>query len=536
MKKNNLIIMILAVSLLQQPAVLHAQDYKVQKTGLYNDIMEQNVFYELTQPLRLNRLYRLIFNKKVRAANVNAFDEVGDSDFFVNRHARKALSQDELKKGAATTDGPKGKLKVFKGKSAGLHPGFFVKDENGDRFLLKFDDYDYLELTTGAEVVASRFYHAIGYHVPQYTVHSFTHEDISVEKGAKVVDRTGFKKPFTAEKLEENLLFIPREDNGNYRASASKFISGDLKGFWSFLDRREENPVDEVLHQDRREVRALVVFSSWLNNFDVRESNTLDTVITEKGQKVLRHYLIDFSASLGSAAGGAKPPMMTHEHLFDYGEIAKSFVSLGLRKKDWEKRLEMNEEIGERSPAVGYFDNLYFDPEKFKEQLPYYAFKNVSRADGFWAAKIIRSFSDEDIRAMVASGEYSNQEDADYISDVLIERRDMIAKYWFGESAPLDNFKFQNNHLSFEDLSVKYGFEQAASTTYHVEIVQVNGSKKKRAHRFATSDSSFAIDPDWSSSGQVDIFIRVSRNGEDLSPYVLVSVESDNLTGIRHQD
>jgi hypothetical protein len=535
MKKTILYLTIFSLSVIQLPVSAYSQEFKNQKTGLYNDVFEQNLFYEISQPLRLNRMYRLLFNKKVRAQNVNIYDEVPDSNFFNNRHSKKSLTHDELMRGVSVNEGPQGKLEIFKGKGTGLHPGFFVNDARGDKYLLKFDDYDHLELTTSSEVVVSRFYHAIGYNVPQYTVHSFAHEDIAVGEAATIVDRTGFKKTFTPDKLEEYLLFIPRDNDGNYRASASKFVDGDLKGSWSFLDRRKEDSADNILHQDRREVRALVVFSAWLNNFDVRESNTLDAVVEENGQKVLKHYVIDFSAALGSAAGGAKPPMFTHENMFDFGETFKSFISLGLREKDWEKRFEENGE-DERSPAVGYFDNLYFHPENFATQLPHYAFKNLSRADGFWAAKIINSFSDDDVRSLVKAGRYSDPEDEKYISQTLIERRDIIVRYWLGQSSALDHFVYANGSLSFEDLAVKKSYEKAESTTYQIDVVRVRGSKKEKVNSFSSQASLVSIEKDWfANADQIDLFIRTSR-GDKESPYVLVSLSNDSILGIRHQD
>ena len=535
MKKTIFYFMIFVLGLLPFLGVAEAQEFKEQKTGLFNDVFQQNIFYEATQPLRLNRMYRLLSHKKVRANDINIYDEVPDSNFFVNRHAKKTLSKAELVRGASVNDGPEGKLEIYKGKGAGLHPGFFVTDSRGDKYLLKFDDYDHLELMTGAEVVASRFYHAIGYNVPQYTVHSFAPEDIAVGEHSTVVDRTGFKKKFTADKLDEYLLFIPRDDQGNYRASASKFIEGDLKGYWSFLSRRKEDSSDTILHQDLRAVRALLVFSSWLNNYDVRESNTLDAVIDDGGKKVLKHYLIDFNAALGSAAGGAKPPMFSHENMFDYGETFKNFVSLGFRKQDWEKRYEENGEE-ERAPAIGYFDNLYFHPENFKTQFPHYVFKNLSRADGFWAAKIISSFSDDDIRALVSAGHYTHQEDADYISQTLIERRDIIVRYWFGESSALDHFIYNNNLLSFDDLAIKKGYEKAESTHYEIDVVRIQKSKKEKISSFSSQTNAIQIEKDWFANAEhVDLFIRTNRGSKE-SPYVLVSLSNETILNIHHQD
>lgn len=517
----------------------YAQEIKKQNTGLYRDIFDQNLYFEGTQILRLNRLYRVLFGKKLRAGNVNVFDEVPDSEFFVNRHGKERMSAAELARGFSETDGPSGMLTVYKGKTAGLHPGYFVTDASGEKYLLKFDSYDNLEMTTAAEVITSRIYHAIGYHVPQYTVSEFAPEMIQAGPDATTRDDTGFKKPLTEEMLQESLMFLPRTQNGNYRVSASKILKGEDKGYWAFLGRRKTDSADTVDHQDLREIRALRVFSSWVNNYDVRESNTIDMLIEEDGRKKLRHYLIDFSAAMGSAANGTKPPMFAHEHMIDYGETFKAFLTLGLLEKPWQRRWrEAREQDLVQSPAVGYFDNRYFEPGEFKLQLPYYAFKNLSRADAFWASKIIAAFTDDEIRAMVQAGKYSDRADEDTIVRILAERRDIIAKYWFSQSAPLDNFDYESKALVFEDLSVKYGYESAAGTEYIFDVIGKSGDKGTEITQIISDKPRLDIESAWfSSAPELNILIRVKRaNQSKPSPYVLVEMNSQNLLGIMHQD
>ena len=53
--------------------------------------------------------------------------------------------------------------------------------------------------------------------------------------------------------------------------------------------------------------------------------------------------------------------------------------------------------------------------------------------DAFWAAKQVAAFTDEEIRAIVQTGEYSDPRAADWIADCLIQRRDKIAAAWLGK-------------------------------------------------------------------------------------------------------
>ncbi len=514
-------------------------EIKKNQTGLYRDVFDQNIYYEGVQYFHLERLYRDLFHKKNRARNLNVFDEVPDSSFFTNRHARTKLSLEEIEQGYRETQGPdlSSNLMVIKGKFEGQYPGFFVKDARGDQYLIKFDGIEAPELATSAEVIASRLYYAIGYNVPQYTIAVVDSRKLVPAPEATVVDDTGFKKVLTSEKLTQYLLFIPQDANGHYRASASKVLTGVNKGNFSFAGRRKSDPEDRIDHQDRREIRTLQVFSAWLNNTDMRESNTLDMLVEENGRQVLRHYLIDFNLALGSGPQGVpKAPMLAHEYTMDYGEALKAFFTLGWWEKPWQKRWE---ESGQQieSPSVGYFDNRYFNPGRYKTQLPYYAFKDVTRADGFWAAKIIMSFTDEEIKMAVRAGQLSNSGDAERIAAVLAERRDMIGRYWFSKAAPLDSFELSETNLIFEDLAVKYGFEKKESSRYRVDVFRVEGKKSRKIETLETQDSSLDLSRWQADAETLELFIRPQRNGSKTAgSYVFVRLNRQGVTNIVHED
>lgn len=512
---------------------------KKQETALYRDIFDQNVYYEGTNYFHLERLYRGIFRKKTRSANVNLYDEVPDSPFFTNRHSRNRLSPSELEEGFKENSGPdiSGKLEVINGKFEGMHPGFFVRDSKGDRYLLKFDPMDFLELSTSAEVIASRFYHALGYNVPQYSLALISAAQLTPVEGAKIYDNSGFKKTLTPDKLEEYLLFLPQDLEGRYRASASKILEGENAGTFSLSGRRKDDPEDMIPHKDRREIRALRVFSSWLANYDLRESNTLTIVqANAQGKQSFKYYLIDFNTAFGSGTSDGKPPMTTYEYLFDYGEGAKAFLSLGLWEKPWQKKWRESGEKISGSPAIGYFDNRYFDPGKFKAQLPHFAFKDVTRADGLWAAKIIMAFTNEDIQALVKAGQFSDPKDLDTLSQILIERRDLIGRYWFAEANPLEGFDLSGNSLVFNDLAIDYGFETAENSIYFVQIFGKKGSKAKKIKSTQTNQVSIDLENSLSEFDGVDVLIRVTRKGGKPGPYVFVQISGGGIKRIVHED
>ena len=523
--------------------------YSKRDSALYRDAFDQNIYYEGTQYLHLERLSRGLTGVRKRAQDVNLYDEIPDSNFFTNRHGREQMSLDALKQGAAEGDKPgRGEhWTITKGKFQGITPGFFVRNEKGEKFLLKFDPMDSFEMATGAEAVTSRFLYALGYNVPEYSLVYFKKDQLGIQEGARIYDESGFRRKLTPDRLEEFLLFVPEsEDGASYRASASRFLSGEILGPMKLQGRRKEDTDDPVNHEDRREIRALQVFNAWLNNNDVREGNTLDVVQDRDGKSQIVHYLIDFNSGLGATPRGPKPPMFGHEHMVDYGEATKAFLSFGFWKKPWQKRWDGagRETV---SPAVGYFDNRELNPGRYKSQLPHFPFKDLGRADGFWAAKILMKFTDEEIGAIVSTGEFSKKEDEEYLTKTLIERRDVIARYWFAASCPLDEFELEeagggSYDIHFEDLRVRHGFVPKDGRTYLADVIVRKGNRELHLLRNEIHEPRLRIEAEWlREQPSFKVVLRTrSSDGRDWGPFVRVGIQSEagtaRLSEIFHQD
>jgi hypothetical protein len=135
----------------------------------------------------------------------------------------------------------------------------------------------------------------------------------------------------------------------------------------------------------------------------------------------------------------------------------------------------------------------------------------ATRADGFWAAKLLADFSDADIRAAVKAGEYENAEDAEAIIKTLIERRDIIVRYWFSRSSPLDQFEISGGKLSFKDLAVEKGFEPKGGTIYRAEVFSQE-KKGKKLGELESREPSITLDPSWAAAGSgVKVILRALR-------------------------
>jgi hypothetical protein len=113
-------------------------------------------------------------------------------------------------------------------------------------------------------------------------------------------------------------------------------------------------------------------------------------------------------------------------------------------------------------PGAGRLDFASFDPERWTTYTELAPFANRLPDDTFWAAKQVMAFTDEEIRAIVATGGYSHPATIAWITKCLIERRNTIGRIYFSQVLPLDRFRIENGALAFDDLAAIYGFQPPA--------------------------------------------------------------------------
>lgn len=397
------------------------------------------------------------------ALNTNTIDEVPNSHWFTNRIGRRTLTADELARGPDTSTGPRpGTWTVERGKPEGVMPGMRILDSSGVRYFIKFDPPEYRELATGAEVVATKLFHALGYHVPENYIAYVNREDLVIGEGARKEFDDGRRRPLTQRDLDIVLSRAAREPNGSYRVMASKALEGRPIGGFRFHGTRPDDPNDVVPHEARRELRGLRVFSAWLNHVDCKGSNTLDMVIDDAVGGVVRHHLIDFGSTLGSAGVMPREAWEGAEFIFAGRETLAGMVGFGLPTRRW-----MHARYPELD-AVGRFEAETFDPEAWKPRLPNPAFERTRPEDLFWAARRVAAFTDDQIRAAVDSGRYSDPRTAASLVESLIRRRDKIAHSWLNIVNPLvDVVLDARGALTFVNAAVQAGTAREP-TSYRV--------------------------------------------------------------------
>lgn len=439
------------------PIVWHEDDRRdvpkpePRAVGIIREVMDESVWYPLDRLFNPARaLRRIVGNPKTHpAANVNRLDEVPNSSWFTNRIGLFPMSPEVAARGPTRGNGPERPWTIISAKTEGLSPGFNVHDARGDIYLIKFDAPGFLGMASAAGVISGRILHAAGYNVPEDYVVTFPREELVLGPGVEFVPQLGPRRPMTEADVDAILHGVEQLPGGEWRALASKFLSGSPVGPFSWKGRRGDDPNDRVNHEDRRELRGMRMFAAWLCHFDLKQDNTLDMYVTEGSRHFLRHHFLDFASTLGSGANGSFE-LACFEHGADFPAMGGRVLSFGFQEDAWRK-LRRPSGLDE----VGFFESLLFDPIEFKPLTNNAAFANLSDRDGYWAAKIVSAFTDRHLEALVAEGEYRNPAAAEYVARTLGERRDKIARYWFERVPPLDFFVPEGTSIRFHDLGVE---------------------------------------------------------------------------------
>jgi hypothetical protein len=398
----------------------------------------------------------------IPAQAVNTLGEVPDSTWYTNRHRARRMTIEELVRGPGNSNAPstEGQWRITEAKTEGVTPGFTIKDVKGRTYQVKFDMPANAELGTGADVMGSKFFYALGYNTPENYIVYFTEERVVVDPQTKFIDHRGVERPMQQTDVEKILSVVPRDSRGRYRAIASLYVAGKPVGPFRYNGVRTDDPNDIVPHEHRRDLRGLKVFSAWLNHTDAKSLNSHDTLVEENGTRFIKHYLLDFSAAFGTDAFEPKSPRAGYVYMLDWPAAAKSFFTFGLyipryARADYPYKIE-----------AGRIESKVFDPDHWKSHYYNPAFSNCLPDDGFWAAKQVMAFTDEEIRALVGTAEYTSKEGNEYLARTMIERRDRIGREYFSQVLPVDNFRVLDGRLEFDDLGVKYGTHAQRQYSY----------------------------------------------------------------------
>ena len=434
--------------LAREPETQDASKVVEWEIGLTPDLL-QNLFTATGDPT-LN----------VRAQNVNTADEVPDSGWFTNRIYAKPLSVADITRGPLTADGPApGKWTVIRGKGAGVAPGFTVRDEQGTVWFVSFDGRDNPVAPTAALAVATRLFWAMGYFQVENHLTTIRRENVVADESA-TVRAHGKRRRMTAKDIDDVFDRAAKNADGSYRVIAGRAVPGRTVGGFKYFGTRPDDPNDIVPHEHRRELRALQVFGAWTNLVDMKAGNTLDTVITDNGRSVVRHYLQDVGSTFGTGALAPRDGDEGYEYLFEGPAMWKRLLTFGLFLSPWQT---VNYQ---EHPEIGQFEGDDFDPMDWKPRVPVAALRHARPDDTLWAALRVMAFSDDHIRAAVKTGNFTDPAAEKLLGDILIKRRDKIGRTYFSRINPLARFELTDSGLTFENPAVKAGLADAPRGGY----------------------------------------------------------------------
>jgi hypothetical protein len=453
---------------------------KARSADYYDAFFKGQLIEGLKQDLDLPRWIRRAVGQPKQASNVNTLDEVPDSSWYTNRHHLHRMSAEQLQRGPNTGKGPDfSTAAITKAKTSGVTPGVMLKDANGESYLIKFDGVKYPNLQSGAEVISTKILYAAGYNVPENYIAYIHPDNLTIGDKVEITDsKTGKPRAMTRDDLNEMLWRVARTPDGRCRVLASKLIKGKLKGPFPQVGLRTDDPNDLIPHEHRRELRGLRVIASWINDWDLKEAQSMDTYVEENGRKFLRHYLLDFGSSLG-ADDNPTEYFHGHEYGLDLGSVTKEILSLGIYESANEKKARII------SPEVGNFNADDFNPGSWKPTFPSVMFDNLTDADAFWAVRVILSFTKEDLQDIVKTAEYSDPKSDEYILRILMERRQLVARYWLGRGDGLSDFSIRRAvagaTISFRDLMADHalGLADLAKYSYQIKGTRYKSDKKK---------------------------------------------------------
>lgn len=369
------------------------------------------------------------------AVNVNSQGEVPDSSWFTNRIGTGSLSLDDIVRGPDRTDSLNVKRwTIVQGKDTGRQAGFRAVDADnpdGPIYQIEFDPVGNPEMATGAEIIGTAVYHALGYNVVDVYL-------IDLDPGALMIAPTatievaGRTRRFTRRDLEQVLTRAARKTDGRYRASASRFAEGTYVGPFRYYGTRPDDPNDIHAHEHRRELRGNRVFTAWLNHDDSRAINTLDMLVGPEGRRHIKHYMFDFGSILGSGTNEDDLPWIGHEYVVEGRPALLTFASLGLWRRPF-MRVNAPTDL----PAAGNFTADRFEPASWRPHYRNAAFENMQPEDAFWAARLVAAFTPDAIARIVEKARFTDPRVTDHIIGTLLLRRELILRTWLAALNPL---------------------------------------------------------------------------------------------------
>jgi hypothetical protein len=379
------------------------------------------------------------------ARNVNSLDEVPDSAWFTNRLGRHPMTIEEISRGACTPElllDPESFADatwlIDRGKSNGSSAGFRVNIPGKGKYMIKTDTKRFPERPSGASVISAAAYHAAGFYTSCEQVIYIKRSLLKLKPGLKSADNSGIEKPFDEAALDR-VIGETTKRGDLIRFQASAWLPGRVIGPFTYAGTREDDPNDILPHEDRRDLRGGRLLAAWLDHFDAREQNSMDSWIAddkkaeESSPGYVRHYYLDLSDTLGSEwEWDGISRRLGYSYLLDFQDIAVDLVTLGALPRPW-----FRAERTKGAEMFGYYSARDFVPEGWKNEYPNPTFSRMTELDGAWMARILARFTPEMVTALANMGQFSKPFYTSHVTEVMEGRLEKILARYLTRLSPI---------------------------------------------------------------------------------------------------
>ncbi len=271
---------------------------------------------------------------------------------------------------------------------------------------------------------------------------------------------------------------VARLPDGRFRGVVVPWVKGDVLGAFDMIGTRPSDPNDRIPHENRRSLRASWVLFAWLSVLDSGPINTIDSYVEEGGRRFVRHDFFDFSCAFGSATNYAQGPQQDGEYLIEVGRTLASLFTLGAYQRPFQSALRRAEwqRLNGEHPGLGFFPAESFDPDTYRGNRRVPAHMRMTERDAYWGAKIVTSFTDAQLQAVVAAARLPDG-DARYLEHALKVRRDIIGRRYLRAIAAVENpvLAADGAQLCFDDLAIARGYAGQVEPTYLVDWLDGQG-------------------------------------------------------------
>jgi hypothetical protein len=439
---------------------------------------------EYVSPLYWDGVDSMIFRPLARvfavdsgseAVNVNSLDEVPDSAWFTNRMGVRPMSLEELALGAcdpALLLDPEAAADaswvIDRGKGNGSSAGFRVNIPGKGKYMFKAEPPDQPERPSAASVIGAAVYNAAGFYTSCERIVYFPPSVLKLTPGLRYSNNLSDEKNFDEKALDKIIKDAPKRGKLT-RVQASAWLPGRLIGPFRYEGKRGDDPNDVIAHEDRRELRGGRLLAAWLDHFDAREQNTMDTWIADRAEQpesspgFVRHYYLDTSDCLGSEwEWDGISRRLGQSYIVDWGDIGLDFVTLGIPLRPWDRvKRKQGREI------FGYFSVDEFVPENWKNEYPNPAFSRMTERDGAWMARILSRFTPEMVSTLASMADFTDAGNTAYLAFVLEGRLERILARYLTRLSPVADVHVEGGYqLCGVDLAEKRRVREAASFQY----------------------------------------------------------------------